>query len=325
MITQKEIAESLGLSTATVSYVLNNKSKEKNISKETQNKILKFAYENGYNLLNELSIRKSIYVYWVNQGLELTTPSIIRGIHSFLTNNNSFDISLRVFDKGSLSDESFLRKDDKNSAAVIIGANKIDLDYLDSHKTKVPVILVNRDLKDYSSVSINHNEAGKIAVNYASKKSKSISIILSDNALYGLNVRGDTMIEYCQKKNIDISDKIYYSLDSIDAGYELGLKLSNSLNEPCTFICVNDTVALGMMSAFTELGVEVGNEIKILATSNGMKQIFSRSIPPMTVIDLKMSQITNHALSLAADSIDKEVYTIEKKIINPELIIRKSC
>jgi DNA-binding LacI/PurR family transcriptional regulator len=72
MITIREISEYTGLSPSTVSIVLNGKSKSRNISPQTTQKVLDAAKALGYTpnisarRLRNHNTRKYIAVFWAN-------------------------------------------------------------------------------------------------------------------------------------------------------------------------------------------------------------------------------------------------------------------
>ncbi len=51
-----------------------------------------------------------------------------------------------------------------------------------------------------------------------------------------------------------------------------------------------------MMNAFHESGIVIGEDIQIFAASNGPSRLMARSIPPLTVIDLKWKRQQNVVL-----------------------------
>lgn len=88
--------------------------------------------------------------------------------------------------------------------------------------------------------------------------------------------------------------------------------------------CNHDVVALGMMNAFHESGIVIGEDIQIFAASNGPSRLMARSIPPLTVIDLKMEETAERSLRMIIDTVTGRINGIQQQVIYPSIIYRQS-
>ena len=261
MVTINDIAKYCNVSGATVSYVLSGKGAEHRISLSTQNQILNAAEELGYtrkqiNSSNNLKIA----VYFMYKELEMTIPPLIYGISNVISSEVlPIDLIIRPYDLGQLSDYKYLWKNGGCNAAIIVAAGIKDLQFLESNKPSVPVVLLNRDLPGYSSVSIDHEEAGRLTAEHAiSVGGSDIAVVLNPSTLYGFNLRSSTIFKICEERGINIKDNLFYGNNQIDTGYEIGWEMVRKNKLHKVIICMYDMVAMGIISALNEAGISVG-------------------------------------------------------------------
>ncbi len=62
---------------------------------------------------------------------------------------------------------------------VLTGINADDIEYLVKNKPKIPVVVVNREIPGFSSVSIDNEETGRIAALHAIQNGKMILLLYS--------------------------------------------------------------------------------------------------------------------------------------------------
>lgn len=323
-----DIAERCGTSAATVSYVINGRAREKRISVATQEKIMRAARELGYKRLKpERTSNPVIAVYWIHKHLELTMPSIVSGINSAVSSEISpVDVIMRPFEQGHIYKQKRLWENGSCDVAIIVGANSEDLSYLEENITKVPTILFNRELKGYSSATVDHEEAGRLTAEHAILKGGSgLALVLNPSALFGLNYRGKAILQTCRKENIDMRGSLFYCENGIDNGYELAWEMIRKNRLKKVIMCIYDVVALGMMCALNEAGIKVGEDVEVIATSSGPSRLFARTIPPLTVVDLKAEEIAARAVKMAIDFSTGRLTAPQKIVVSPEIIYRKSC
>ncbi|MDH2927071.1 HTH-type transcriptional repressor PurR [Lonepinella koalarum] len=105
-------------------------------------------------------------------------------------------------------------------------------------------------------------------------------------------------------------------------GYECMNKILAQAELPTAVFCCNDVMALGAISAITEKGLRVPDDISIIGYDNIHSSRFYA--PPLTTIHQSKARLGERALKLLLDRIhhkNNEKETIE---LYPELIVRKS-
>lgn len=327
----KDIAEQCSTSVATVSYVLSGKGAESRISSEMQELIFDTAERLGY-------VRKAappkpkkprIAIYWPKKGLETTLVSIMNGVNSaILFDTVPISLTICPYEANNLYLEDDLWSSRVYDAAIIVSAGAGDLATLAKRKTKIPVVLHNRVLEGYPSVSIDQDASGRIAAEQAvCKAGANIGLVINPAQYLGLNQRASAISQTCQEYGVDIHSRTFYCENNIDAGYELGIKMIRNHNVPKAIICTYDIVSFGLMRALIEADYRVGSQVQIITTCTSLPQFFAKSTPPMTVVDLKMEEVTHRAVRLAIDlALQRlDAADIRPTIVTPQIIYRESC
>lgn len=327
MATLSEIASSCGVSVATVSYVLNGKGDEKRISPAMQEKIISRAAELGYTKIIPSNPSKlKIALYWPQRNIESTILSVIMGINAAFPPDPSFmSLNICPFESNHLSDLDSLWSGKDFDAAMIVSANSTDLAALSRNPVKKPVVLSGRSLPGYPCVTVDHYEAGKMAALHAiCKGGEDIGLVINPASFKGMNMRSDGFLQTCREYGIDASRNVFYCENTVDAGYELGTAMIREKRLPRVITCIYDIVAYGMLRAFVEAGLPVGDGYQILATGSSMPSFFARCSPPMTVIDLRIQELAERGLRLAMDIALKRASSKTEIVLSPNMIYRAS-
>lgn len=328
MVKLTDIAKACNTSVATVSYVLSGQAKDRRISPSTRAMILKTADELGYKKKNVVNMSKlpSIAFFVPQRGLETMYPAILEGLNAALILDPiQIGVHMLPYESNNIIKYEDLWNSKSYDAAVIFSANAGDLETMSKRKTKIPVVLQNRTLPGYFSVCTDQYEAGRLAALHAiAKGGTSIGLITNPSPFYGLNRRGEAFIETCDRYDIDMYDKIYYSQNTADAGYELCKKLIKENRLPKILVSLYDFVAYGCLHALSEAGIEIGDEVQVMSTSSSLQQLFSRSNPPMTVVNLHIEETTQKATRLAIDIASERLSEPMEIIVKPEIIYRAS-
>ena len=327
MVTINDIAKYCNVSSATVSYVLSGKGDEHRIAVSTQKRILDAADELGYTRKQVSdSNHLKIAVYFMYKELEMTIPPLIYGISNVISSEIlPIDLVIRPYELGQLSDYKYLWKGGGCNAAVIVAAGAKDLNFLETHMPSVPIVLLNRDLPGYSSVSIDHDEAGRLTAEHAiAVGGNDIAMVLNPSTLYGLNLRSASILKVCEEKGIDIKNNLFYGNNQIDTGYEIGWDMIRKNKLHKVIICMYDMVAMGIISALNEAEITVGKDVHVIATSSGLSSLAARYTPPITVVDLKMRDISERCLRLAIALAQQTITEPPKIVVQPSIIYRRS-
>lgn len=336
MVTVYDIAKSCGVSVSTVSYVLSGQGEKRRISPDTQARVRTAAAELGYvprkrRRAAPAPVRTGpatpvIAVYWPRRDFEMCMPPLTQGLNNALSAAPiPVNISIRPYDQGYIG--TLLQGHAPACDAMLfVAGQKADLAWLESHPSAVPSVLFNRDLPGYSSVSVDHTEAARLAAGHAVQcGGTDVTIVMNTVDYYGLTSRSEHMAEILRAHGWEPSGHTRYCANRVDDGYELGWDLVRTNSLTRVILCAYDMVGLGILSALYEAGVNVGGDVQVLAVSTGPQRLFARSCPPMTVVDLRTREIMERCLAMAIDHATGHLTEPRHLIVQPEIVYRMSA
>ena len=105
-------------------------------------------------------------------------------------------------------------------------------------------------------------------------------------------------------------------------GYECMNKILRQNELPTAVFCCNDVMALGAISAITEKGLRVPDDISIIGYDNIHSSRFYA--PPLTTVHQSKSRLGERALKLLFERIHEKSAVREVIEMHPELVIRQS-
>lgn len=326
MATLKDIAAVCETSIATVSYVLSGRGDERRISLAMQERVVRTAEELGYDVAGRgrKNRRPSVAVFWPQRKLDSMLPSFISGLNTALSMAPiTADVIIQPYEPGHLSEQSSLWMPGRFGASVIVSASAEDLETLKSRKTTYPAVLLNRTVPGYPSVSVEENEAGELAANYAKERAADdISLVLPDNWLLGVQYRSRSVQETCSRCRI-VPRASYSCGIEIDDGYELGQRLLLENRVSKLFICIYDTVAIGLAQALKDAGVRLGEDVEIVTMSMSYTSSNTRLYQHLTVVDLHQVEVSVRAINMAIEIATHSASDTRQMIVHPTLIPRR--
>lgn len=262
MIGIKEIAKLAGVSTSTVSNVLNGR---KNVGKETRDRILQICSEQGYqpNILGKIlkSGKNNTIVFNFSDFDRTFYLKIINGVSDYLI-ENGYDLIICT----NKSSENFMRNS-FTSGAISLDGKMTDDFLISTAKSKYPIVLMDRIIDtDYTkSVLIdNYSAMCELVQRLIDRGYKKFGYIGGLGFTLDNKERFSGFIDTLQANGIEFDSKNYFNGNyRVDSGYQ-GAKifaLSNSLPE--VLVCANDDMAFGAMQFLEENHIRVPEDISI--------------------------------------------------------------
>lgn len=291
-----EVARRVGVSTATVSRVLNN---SPNVSADTKAKVQKVIRE--LNFSPQVTARKLALGKPQMLGVivpSFTTPyynEVLKGIKDEI---KRVDLDIMMYNTGSKNPEkgmvSFFDRGMADAFLII----SIDIQE-DVHKrlaaTNVPVVLVNSVHPSYHSFGMNDYRGGYLAGQHLIEQGfQSIGMIDSALQLKASKERKKGFLKALEENDIEIQDKFFVRGDTEkhagyteEAGFEAIHKLERLGEFPRAIFCSNDTQAVGAMYALSKLGQNVPDDVAVMGYDN----IKLSKYLDLTTIDQKMYDV----------------------------------
>jgi LacI family transcriptional regulator len=332
-VSLKDIANHVGVSTALVSYVLNNKEKKARVGKEVAEKIRKAALKFNYqpNL-----IAKSLKMGRTNTiGLivaDISNPffSLIARIiedearkHGYVVIFGSNDESA---EKLQVLINVFLNR--QVDAFIIAATENAEPQIEALQKTGVPVILIDRDFPGLQTdfVLINNFQAAFQAVDHLAKAGRSkIAMLAYDNKLIHTRERIRGYKEALKSNGLKFKNswllKVSYHNISRDVGTELTKLLKPELQVNAIFFATN-SLAVESLKVINKSGIRVPDDLAIISFDES--DAFDLFYSPVTYVSQSIEDIGKEAVVLVLERLADRNKKFSRVIVKAKLVVRKS-
>ena len=328
--TRSDVAKLAGVSTATVSYVLNKTHK---VKQETENKVLDAVKKLGYKpnmVARSMSTKKTMQLGIITESI--ANPFFGEIIHGFEEGANQEGYFVNIcsgFKKLDGYLDNFISRslDGVFVSALPYKFNIEKLDELINYGIKVVVSgNVQIDNNKISSIENDHIDAMFKAVTYLYELGhRDIAYLsgLGRNIKYDLRIEGylKAIQHYKLKCGEDLLfDGQYPFPTDIDFGYSLAHKVIKSGQFFTAVICLNDLMAMGASKAFKEHGYRIPEDVSIIGFDDIIYAKYWE--PALTTMFLDKQKFGKKAFEILHNNI---VFNKTDKYLNKlELIKRKS-
>lgn len=324
-----EVAEKVGVSTATVSRVLNDSPR---VSEETKRRVKE--------VMEEMNFTPRITAQKLATGephmLAVIVPSfttpyfneVLKGIKDEMA---SIDLDMMLYNTGSKNPEVKMKNFfDRGmaDAAIVLSINiSEDLhELLQANQT--PTVLVNEKHPEYNYYYVDDYEGGYLAGTYlADQGFEKIGLISAAIESASSIERKRGFMDAVHEQDITIDknfsvkgDSEKHSGFSEEAGYEAIKKLHKMGGFPEAVFCLNDTLAIGAMYAMSQLGKKVPDDVAIMGYDNVKLSKYYE----LTTIDQKMYTIGVNAIRRLTKLVSETDNELHQEDISPELVERES-
>ena len=324
-----EVAKRVGVSTATVSRVLND---SPHVSDDTKAKV--------EAMIKELNFSPQVTARKLAQGkpqmLAVVVPSfttpyyneVLKGIKDEM---QDIDLDIMMYNTGSRSrEEGLLRFFDRGMADAFLIIS-IDIN-AEVHQRlqgmQTPTVLVNAEHPEYHNFSMNNHRGGYIAGEHLVKQGfKSIGMIDSAVESKTSAERKRGFIDALQQHDIEVRDEFFVEGDSKkhsgyteESGFEAIQKLEARGSLPEAIFCSNDTQAVGARYALSKIGKSVPDDIALMGYDN----IKMSKYLELTTVDQKMYAVGTAAIKRLHQLFERPDDEPVAKVIDPVLVERSS-
>ena len=321
--TLKDIAAECGTSIATVSYVLSGHGEERRISAAMQERVVRAAEKLNYDIASRgrTSGRPGIAVYWPQKQMDALLPSVITGINNAISMAPMMvDVVIHPFEMGCLADQNTLWMPGRCGASVVISAADEDIAALERNKTPFPTVLLNRTAENCSSVSIDHEEAGRLAAEFAIERGgDDVTLVVPNIVVAGPSFRSRAVLDTFDDRGRKPRETIACGIE-INDGYALGWKLVLDKRVPSVVLSICDTVALGISEAFKEAGFKLNEDVEIVSMSTSYKSANARLLRDLTIVDLRQVEVTTLAMNVAITLAKRGNRENRTVVLHPQMI-----
>lgn len=335
-ITIIQVAEECGVSTQTVSRVINNRP---DVSAETRQRILDAIRRLNYQpnaLARSLIHRRTQSIGVVTSGIDYYGPSrILVGIEQ-QASKMGYSLMLNLlhdpatFDQHAILGGLVSRQVDGIIWAVPEIENNLHWVSDKLAKLSLPVLFINAHLlRNALTVRIDNRQGGRLATQHLIEQGcQKIGLITGPLDWVESIERKNAWQETMRRAGLPTDDKhIVYGDWSPQSGEQAMHRLLQQCPTLDAVFVSNDQMALGALKAVNELGRQVPQDIAIVGFDDIPEASFFQ--PPLTTIRQPLHELGLLAVQKLVHLISKEETSSEKEmpeteVLLPELIIRRS-
>lgn len=334
MATLKDIAERAGVSTATVSRIL-NEDESLSVTDATRQTVLRIAKQLHYNKKKASASAGTIGIFqWISLLDETEDPyyqDIRNGIEQYCA-EKKIEV-IRAFE----SDPNYMDTLKNVSALLCIGKySEEQRQKFEELSSQVLFLDMRTPQINCNAITLDFGQAVYDAMDYLTGLGhEQIAYLggqehLPDASIY-FEERRDAFVRYCTQHNLIWEPYLKEQEFSVESGYHMALELIRDHREgrlplPTAVFAASDPVAIGAMRAFYKYEYRVPDDVSIIGFDDISAAAFLN--PPLTTIHAPAFQMGRYAAryvtQMAGNPDDTEMPPV--RITLPcTLRIRESC
>jgi DNA-binding LacI/PurR family transcriptional regulator len=324
----KDIASHLGLSKATVSYILSGSAGAKSIPEKTKQRVLNAARELNYrpnfvarSLQSQRTYAIGVLVPEFSDGY---SALVLNGIEERLRENGYLCLVTSHGRKPEALEHYPQMLFDRRVEGLIA----VDTPYTQSLPLPIVSVSGHDRVPGVTYVVLNHEMAADFALQHlVALGHKRIAFIRGQTFTADATARWNSIKAAARKWKIDIDPTLVSQLEENSpsplVGYHAATRIIASASEPFTALfAFNDVSAIGAIKALHEAGLHVPRDVSVIGFDDIMAAAFQS--PALTTIRQPLA----HMGMLAADVLLKRISTNDThpQIVQvaPELVVRES-
>ncbi|MGA2810843.1 MAG: LacI family DNA-binding transcriptional regulator [Candidatus Acidiferrum sp.] len=327
--TLKALAEHLGLSTASVSLVINRSPAAKSIPHHTQERIRAAARELNYrpnfmasSLRRQRSSTIGVLVPELSEGY---APQVISGIEDYLLEKGYFYFVVSHRHRHDLLSR-YPRLLQQRAVEGLIA-----VDTLCEEAMFVPLVSVSghRDVEGVTNIALNHARAARLALEHLDALGhRAIAFIKGQDFSSDTEVRWQAIVGEAAALGLEIDPRLVVQLEGDCPSSELGSAVTRKLlaagGKFTALFAFNDISAIGAIHALRAEGRRVPEDVSVVGFDDIPSAAFQN--PGLTTVRQPLREMGVLAAETLLRRINAEPATLYAKVITvePELVVRAS-
>ncbi len=327
MVNIKDIAKECNVSVSAVSRALNN---SKGIAKETREAILAVCDARGYrpnSAARSLILKKTHMIGLIIPDITNQYYAYIsKGVNSILE-KAGYGLVLCNSDRNKANEAMYCEflAEKRVDGVILIPIRRFKEDYDIFARCAIPLVLVDNYVTDLAVSFIgndNYTGARKIIQHMIAQGYRRIGAILGDPGSSASNNRLRGYLDVIGENGLAADDSIILHSK---ATFEDGARYARTLigRKVDAIFAINDTVAMGILKYCYENGINIPRDLG-LAGYDDIEQAGMLPVP-LTTVHQRKFVVGGKAAEVLLDEIRHPGGPKQKIILQPELVVRKSC
>jgi LacI family transcriptional regulator len=326
-VTLKAVAAHVGLSTGTVSAVLNDAPSARHIPKATRERIVAAARKLDYrpnffarSLRKQRTFTIGVIAHEIGDGY---SSSVIAGIEHSARQRNYFFVTgvhrhdPELFDK-------YARLLLQRGAEGII-----TLDFHLSHSLPVPSVAIpgHLQLEGVTNIYLDHHHAAELAFKHLTELGhRQIAVLKGHPESADSQSRWKAVEQVAEEMHLELDPELVIQIDSTDStpllGYPFGKRLLAKQRPFTALFAYNDISAIGAIRAFQEAGLRVPQDVSVVGFDDIPAAAFH--YPSLTTIRQPLHRMGEIAVDVLVSRIEEKHDPPPQVAVEPEIVVRES-
>jgi LacI family transcriptional regulator len=326
--TLKDLANHLGLSQTTISFVLNDAPLAKNLTEETRRRVLEaaqqFNYRPSYFALN-LNKRGSESVgVMVPEHSEGYFTVVIGGVERYLLRKQFVYFTACHYWKPKLMREYSQLLLNRGAEGLLLLNTDANFD------SPLPIVAISahKEKPGVTNVVLDHMAAARLALRHLYENGhRKIAFMKGHHHVSDTEYRWAAMMEVARDLGVqptpDRTVQMTTSSWTPEVGYEPAKRLLAATHDFTALLCFNDTAAIGAIRALHEAGMYVPKHVSVVGFDDIVGAEFH--VPSLTTIRQPLAHMGQLAAKILIERIaePREPYA-STVLVRPKLIVRES-
>lgn len=326
-MTLKTVARHLGITSSTVSAVLNNSAAACSIPEHTRKRIFAAARELNYRpnfLARSLRLQRTFTIGVIAEEIgDVYGGAVVNGIESYLSEKHFF-----FFAVAHRHDPRLLETySEMLFARGIEGLITIDTSVEEPPILPTIAVAGHQRVENVTNIVLDHRRAAELALRHLMELGHTrIAFLQGQEKSSDSAPRWGAIVEVAREFGITICPELVLKLEGLESTPELGYPSGKALlarNVPFTALfAYNDISAVGAIRAFQEAGLRVPLDVSVVGFDD--ISLASFSIPALTTIRQPLLKIGRIAAQTLIDRIEDRAAFVPEIAVEPELVVRVS-
>lgn len=328
MVTIRDVAERAGVSTSTVSHVVNN---TRYVSEATRQRVQDAMSTLQYqpnHVASSLRSRKtrtlgvlmpnSANPYFARILAAIESASYEAGYNVIIGNANNDQREKDYLD---------VMRSKQVDGVLLISTGNFAQSIASLQNAGVPVVLVDRPAPqtDLDTVMADNHAGGYMAAHHLIQLGhRAIGCITGPDNLITSTARYDGYRQALHEAGITPNDN-WRTSGAFDheSGYHAALTLLQRTPRPTALFVCNDMMAIGAIRAASELGIALPDELSLVGFDNVSLSAYTQ--PPLTTIEQPADDMGARAVQQLLARIETPEMPYHREMLSVKLIERHSC
>ena len=328
MATIKDVARLAGVSTATVSYVVNQKHR---VTEAVVGRVRAAIQELNYTpsgTARKLQRGRTAVIGFVADNISNRFPS--RLVHGLATAAAAAHYNVMISD---LHDDAAnepraleLLVHEQVEAIIYCGFGAAESQLLHIHRAGIPVVVVDKPLgaKALPSVLINNARSTALALNHLFDLGhRDLRFISGDPNNTNTTLRNEAFRAFRRRHRLPCPEShILMGSYSLQHGYDSALRLVEEQPGFSAVFCGDDMIAFGAMAGFKSRGLRIPDDVAVAGFSND--PLAGVMDPGLTTVNYPMVEMGRRAFEVFLTLRDAKKRAVPHECLKTHLIVRRS-